>query len=527
MTSLMKAQFILQELAQLNVQNIILCPGGRNAPFVQLLSEPTVFKVQTFFDERAAGFYALGLSQKYERPVAVIVTSGTAVAELLPAVLEAEYTQTPLLIISADRPKRLRKTGSPQTIDQISFLKNDVELSLDLEDSENFKPLPSLSLRRPVHINVCLEEPLTARETSHVLFKGARCEPQQISLAKWNGVSMSPSNKEEALAVYQAFCQKTKSPLLLLSSLRSSEIPLVKKFLQTWRGLVYAEAPSGLREVVAPGSLISSDRMMSLAFQENWIDGVVRIGGVPTARFWRDMETNRCPVLSFSSLPFPGLSRGDFFHCEMSFLEQLPVSYFNIASHSALQKDKELFEKIEMLLKKYPLSEPNCMAQISKKIPKDHLVYVGNSLPLREWDQFASRHQSVAVRANRGVNGIDGQLSSALALADGGQPLTVIVGDLTALYDLNSLWAYAQNQTVQIFIINNQGGRIFERLFKMPLFYNQHQIDFSGWAQMWGLKYYRWPWPVWPESSAFIAEVLPDAQQTHSFWEEYDQLWRH
>ena len=514
MNSLQKAHTILAELAALHVQDIILCPGGRNAPFVQLLSGPTPFRVKTFFDERAAGFYALGLCQVQERPVAIITTSGTAVAELLPAVIEAEYTQLPLIVVSADRPRKLRGTGAPQTIDQLSFLKGHVEAALDLETAEEFAIplLDNFSLRRPLHLNVCFEEPLIDKNFSPLPLKVTRREATPI-LTK-NGESI---NK---------FLLAQRSTLLMISSLKRSEIPVVDEFLRRWTGAVYAESTSGLRERDHSGMLKSGDKILQYALKHRWFDSVLRIGGVPTARVWRDLEESQIPVLSVSSLPFPGMSRGEFVHGEMNLLKHVEIpSHLSMAS-DLMECDQKKAQQLLQLLQKYPHSEPTLIEKISAQTFAQDTVYIGNSLPIREWDLAASRKNPHAVRANRGVNGIDGQISSALAYTSDGSSLTIVVGDLTALYDMNALWALAKEAEVKIYVINNQGGRIFERLFNMPLFYNQHQLEFSGWAKMWNIPYVQWPTSNLPLEKTFIAEVVPSEQHTQSFWKEYGELWR-
>ncbi|MBY0315329.1 MAG: 2-succinyl-5-enolpyruvyl-6-hydroxy-3-cyclohexene-1-carboxylic-acid synthase [Bdellovibrionales bacterium] len=514
MNSLQKAQAILVELAALNVQDIILCPGGRNAPFVQLLSEPTPFRVKTFFDERAAGFFALGLCQVQERPVAIITTSGTAVAELLPAVIEAEYTQLPLIVVSADRPRKLRGTGAPQTIDQLSFLKGHVEAALDLETAEEFASplLEDFSLRRPLHLNVCFEEPLVDKNFSALPLKLSRREAKPILTE--NGARV------------QKFLFAQRSTLLILSSLKRSEIPWVDEFLSRWTGAVYAESTSGLRERDHAGMLKSGDKILQQALKHQLFDSVLRIGGVPTARVWRDFEESQIPVLSVSSLPFPGMSRGELVHGEMSLLKNVEIpSHLSMAS-DLIDNDHKKSQQLLQLIEKYPQSEPALIEKISTQTSSEDIVYIGNSLPIREWDLAASRKNPHAVRANRGVNGIDGQISSALAYTHDGRSLTIVVGDLTALYDMNALWALTKQAAVKIYVINNQGGRIFERLFNMPLFYNHHQLEFSGWAKMWNIPYVQWPNSALPKEKTFIAEVVPSVQQTQSFWKEYGELWR-
>lgn len=152
------AQKILLGLAKAGVAEIILCPGARNAPLVAALASSRGFKVHSFFEERAAGFFAIGRMQSTARPVAVCTTSGTAVAELLPAVIEADYQSLPLVVLSADRPVSYRGTGAPQTIIQPGLFSYYVGATWDL--SERSENLIFTLGQRPVHINVCFDEPL-------------------------------------------------------------------------------------------------------------------------------------------------------------------------------------------------------------------------------------------------------------------------------------------------------------------------------------------------------------------------------
>ena len=151
------AKKILECLKKNGVKEICLCSGARNAPFIQLLSEPSDFKVFRFFDERSAAFYALGKIKLSANAVAVITTSGTAVAELLPATIEAYYSGLPLVLVTADRPKSYRNSGAPQAIKQVGIFSHYVSQSWDLEVESEFDFKLNHS---PVHLNICFADPL-------------------------------------------------------------------------------------------------------------------------------------------------------------------------------------------------------------------------------------------------------------------------------------------------------------------------------------------------------------------------------
>ncbi len=152
------ATAVLESCAKFGVREIVLCAGARNAPFVKVLSESLQFRVYSFFEERSAAFFALGRMQALEQPVAVLTTSGTAASELLSACIEADYQRLPLVIITADRPKSYRGCGAPQTIVQTGLYSHYIEFSADIEGQ--WKKEIAATHSRPVHLNVCFDEPL-------------------------------------------------------------------------------------------------------------------------------------------------------------------------------------------------------------------------------------------------------------------------------------------------------------------------------------------------------------------------------
>ena len=507
--SIMKNAQIVQKSLEwmwsVGVREICLCPGGRNSPFVVSLEKESQFEVQCGFDERATGFFALGRAQNTRRPVAVIVTSGTAVAELFPAVMEAFYTQTPLVVISADRPRRMRGTGAPQTVEQVGLFNQYVEKCVDME--EEFV-LPAWSQSYAIHLNICFDEPLV---DGPVIWS----PPSS---------SESPSPRYSSLIDIQTswneFRKKSQRALVLVSTLATlDEREAVRAWLKRWSGWVYAEGTSGLREMPHPGMIVSGDRRVQQMLQKGEIDSVIRFGGVPTARAWRNLEALSVPVFSLSQRPFAGLSRGlSFFASLEQTLSQLAPPLFDEKFFiSSKEKDFQLAEQKQKLLNLYPQSEPGLFHQLSKEIAQDAKrgsVYVGNSLPIREWDGFAIREKEIPICANRGANGIDGQLSTALGFLQKQKTLWVILGDLTTLYDANALWFWQKSKDpLKLVVINNSGGKIFERLFQKKIFYNEHKIEFSDWARQWNFP------------QADLVEIVPSDEQTKAFWAQYDGLW--
>lgn len=517
MSNIKRAQQMLSWFKSWGVTDVCICPGGRNAPFVGVLEKHPSFSTVSAFDERAAGFFAFGRAFAQQRPSVVITTSGTAAAELLPSVIEAHYTQTPLIVVTADRPHALRGTGSPQVIEQTGLFGNYVELSYDLDWDQPWEP-PQWSGRRPLHVNIAFEEPLIDDELSfHLESERRPLLPQKSKL-----------DSDILGSLLQNFRSTTAVPLLIVGPLHPHEVAGVERLAQSWPGLIYAEGSSGLREKNNPRQLISSDKWLSRLLKNQQLSGILRVGGVPTLKLWRELEAADVPVVSLSSRPFAGLARGEFIECDLSQLPEVSLGEIAVdVMTSVLHQDLQLSVKKQELLQKYPLSEPALVRWMSEKIPPGDAIYMGNSLPIREWDDFATDQCARHLRVNRGANGIDGQLASALGMSSASEALTVILGDLTALYDNSSLWFKNQVQDLRVMIINNNGGRIFERLFQRDSFYNSHQVDFSAWAQMWGMNFHlvqARDFKNWTQTGVF--EILPDAQQTQCFWNEYDQIYR-
>jgi 2-succinyl-5-enolpyruvyl-6-hydroxy-3-cyclohexene-1-carboxylate synthase len=514
----------LEWLWSAGVREICLCPGGRNSPFVVALEKENPFQIHTGFDERAVGFYALGRAQKTQSPVAVIVTSGTAVAELLPAVMEAFYTRTPLVVISADRPRRMRGTGAPQTVEQVGIFTSYVEKCVDMEG--DFIE-PQWKQHTTMHLNICFDEPLldAEGETFQRPVAIPNTMPDTVT-GGWPPVSIAnnPSQEPkvpslEAEAAWMQFRKKSQRALVVVSTLTTSEIPVVRKWLARWPGWVYAEGTSGLREMPHPGMILSGDKRVQQMLSLGQVDSVIRFGGVPTARAWRNLEKLDIPVYSLSRRPFAGLSRGEFFcvHLEETLIKLTPPLFDEKYFESAKEKDSFYLQKRQELLARYPQSEPALVHSLSRQILADGnrgSVYVGNSLPIREWDGFATREAEILVQANRGANGIDGQLSTALGFLQPQKTLWVLLGDLTTLYDANALWFWQKTpHPLKLVVLNNSGGKIFERLYNKKIFYNEHRIHFEEWAKMWGL----------PKNDCI--ELVPSDEQTQQFWRDDDQLW--
>lgn len=499
---------VVDELSRFGVREFLVCAGARNAPFVKVLgSRPGVMH---FFDERAAGFFALGRARISKRPVAVVTTSGTAVAELVPSAIEAFYSGVPIVFVTADRPKKFRGSGAPQAIEQVGIFSHYSRETYDwdkIEDVENV----ALSEFGPTQINVCFDEPLLMQDETFAPVKGENSHELSV----------------------KEFFQQAKRPLVIVGALSSRVRSSVYEYLMHWRAPIYLEASSGLREAEAlsPYVLKCGSALLTADNFKMQFDSVVRFGGVPTTRLWRDLDNKLIdvPVLSVGENSFSGLAR--YKNAALSFNE-----FFNEKAKCSfdygqdiLATDKLFYENLENLWQEYAHSEPSFIRWLAQTIPPHSSVFLGNSLPIREWDMAAPYlDRKLDVRVNRGANGIDGLIATFLGSASVDRENWLILGDLSALYDLNALAFshYAANSRLRIVLVNNGGGQIFNRMFHDPNFLNSHQLEFANWAEMFGWGYLRVDArkDIVLPAGPMVIEVHPDAKATDDFWRAYEGL---
>jgi 2-succinyl-5-enolpyruvyl-6-hydroxy-3-cyclohexene-1-carboxylate synthase len=491
------ARMAITTCIALGVREFIVCSGTRNAALLACISSIPEVSIYNHPEERSAAFFALGRARKSQLPVAVVTTSGTAASELLSAAIEAYYQAVPLVFLTADRPLRFRGKGAPQAIDQPGLYGDYVNDSIcDWKQD------------RPLHINIPLEEPAAE---------------DLAKIQSWDSIAtMEPdtcNQVETDTLVLQDFLQGNADILVVLGCLPASWRAPVKEFLLRLKAPVIAEATSGLREDFPQ------------VFSKKAAGIVLRIGGVPTCRLWRELEANeKIPVFSVTPNGLPGLSR------QAGVIRSAKWSAISIPED--VQTIPTVDESPDALLSQYSLSEPAWIRRISEIIPKGSLVFLGNSQPVREWNLAASRRQlGLQCFANRGANGIEGNISTFLGLSEDEGEAWALVGDLTAIYDLASPWILNQlsGANRRIVIINNGGGRIFRRLSalegfsaaQMNLVENPHSLNFGGWAAMWNIPYRKVIDPsdlVDLPDGALIIELIPDSDQSEGFWKHWESI---
>lgn len=498
------AEHILAELIHRGVGQFVVCPGSRNAPLTHLLAASSYDPIYGF-EERSAGFFALGLARRTRSPVAIITTSGTAVGELLPAMMEAYYTSTPIIAVTADRPRRYRGTNAPQTAEQLGIFTLYSPFMYDVEGGERLS-LSEWDMKTPLHLNVCFEEPAPQEE---VVFL------PEVTLGDREEKLSSLSSLEKV----SGFLEKVSSPLVLVGAVAEEARQVVLDFLLKLKAPVYPEAISGLRE----NPLLDKIRLIEPKLTLH--DAVVRIGGVPTHRCWRDLESGVLPVMSITPYPFSGTPNGEVVCESLEPFFKAFSSYYDFGkAFFSPPSQEELLVSLENLFDEEPESEAALVHEISKRYPEEARIFLGNSLPIREWDLAASyKHPHADVWATRGLNGIDGQLSVFLGLADPLKLNLALVGDLTALYDLAAPWFSAASAPKKaIAIINNRGGQIFARKYNQPYMTSPHQLNFEPFAKMWNMPYTQWVSREGSLSWEGIIEVCPNPVASRRFWEKWE-----
>ncbi|RYD22931.1 MAG: 2-succinyl-5-enolpyruvyl-6-hydroxy-3-cyclohexene-1-carboxylic-acid synthase, partial [Verrucomicrobiaceae bacterium] len=517
MNSWQAAVDVVKNCLKAGVGEYVVCAGARNAALLEALARAEsagLVRVWRHFEERSAGFFALGRTMETSQPCAVITTSGTAVAELLPAIVEAHYQARPLVAITADRPEAFRGTGAPQTIEQPGIFGSHAWQG-SFEDWDG---------KQPLHLNAEFEEEFEPGEESFSSLKLGAFAPKKdrldvAALARWL--------REEHY----------KGIVVMIGGLEPDEREDVYHFCRDLGVPVVAEATSGLREALEGLSIHDADRVM----KAHPPGKVLRLGEVPSGRFWRDLENlPQVSVYSVCRNGLPGLAReSNVLRGTLSRvipalgtieLADDALDYLPGASRRA--------NRIDELLEIYPDSEPALLRTLSHYASIGGGIFLGNSMPIREWNLFSQWARPVpSVRANRGANGIDGQVSTWLGWSADVSETWAIVGDLTALYDLAAPFVLEQINCEGrvLVVINNGGGKIFERLPRLQTMSpraaewmtNPQTADLSGLATLWNMDHVRVRTvddfdKFESGEKTLLLEIVPDEAQTAAFWAAWD-----
>ena len=524
------ADLIVEELLRTGVSYVVIAPGSRNSPLVAAFARNHRIKPVVHFDERGGAFHAVGYGRGTRKPAAVVCTSGTAAAELLPAVIEASRGFVPLLLLTADRPPELRHCGANQTIDQVKLFGGAVRWFFDVPcPAESIPPQAVLTLvdqavyravgspPGPVHLNCMFREPLAPTGPKKDF------SPYLAPVRSWlsgdgpfTHYSPKRSDSSAAAAEVLRLLEECERGLLVFGELAGESQRRSARLLA--RRMAWPALPdilSGLRlgGSIPPFIPLFEHLVECKSFRESCRpDSVLQIGGPLVSKaFGRWMDSVR-PSKYLLVADHP--ERQDPEHLVTHRFEVDParfcdalaalwpcrstepwLGFWQRAEEAACRViSREVWETDR-------LSEPWVIWAVSRHIGAEHFLFFGNSLPIRQAGLFADRSGSAPrVGANRGASGIDGIVASAsgMAAAFGAQG-TVVLGDLSMLHDLNSLaLVHKLALPLTLVVINNHGGGIFSLLpvseckdIFDTFWVAPHSYSFEGVCRQFGIRYER------------------------------------
>lgn len=506
---------LIDQLVCQGVQDFCLAPGSRSTPLVLAVANHPTARSHIHFDERGLGFYALGCAKASKKPTVLIVTSGTAVGNLLPAVMEAKHGCIPLILLTADRPPELRDCGANQSCNQVNIFGSYVHWQIDLPCPDDFFSIKSLSTtiaqaiyyaQGPVHLNCMFREPLSS---SHKL-------PDALSSVHYTRASLTPTS--EAIQHYATTLKEYTNGVLIATEAAPVESVIALAERLNWP--IFPDILSPLRAVDHP--LVISYFDLILKTTAYSFEAAVQIGERFVSKALLQTLEKSPPkfYLQISEKPH----RFDPSHiinhrmqsdlpsfCQMLTLELTPS---NTTSHLTFWQERQ-FYTAKMLdgyfLEQTELSEP-AIAHFLKQ--KKSALFLGNSMPIRDANCYLPL-TSGPIFANRGLSGIDGNIATACGIATHTHT-TALLGDLSFLHDLNSLALLAKAPyPCTLIIINNQGGGIFSFLpldqpeaIKETYFATTHEISFAAAAKLFSLPYYA------PQDLSSLKKIL--SQSSHS-----------
>ncbi|MBA3235231.1 MAG: 2-succinyl-5-enolpyruvyl-6-hydroxy-3-cyclohexene-1-carboxylic-acid synthase [Chloroflexi bacterium] len=494
---------IVAALVDAGVVDVIVCPGSRSTPLALAGRANPGLRVRVMLDERAAGYFALGLARASRRPVAVVVTSGTAVANLLPSVVEASLARVPLVLLTADRPPELRDRGAPQTIDQARIFGGHVrwynELPLLDGAAATNRHVRSVVGRAvamarggpagPVHLNIPFREPLIPDSALGPLI--TTDERGGAAGAFTAVVGARARLSEPDLADLAARIGSVQRGLIVAGSQDDPDLPPALTRLAAVTGFPIAADPlSGVRCGPHDRSLVLS-HADHLVRPGPWRDAhlpdlVLRFGATPTSKPLNTLLTATTPTQIVLDADHawsePALIPTTFIQADATATALGLADLFEATRPQAIESagpwalewleadraaDRALFDWLATVTERGEAFEGLPFALLAALLPDGALLWAGNSMPVRDLDDWLTGGgRAIRPLSNRGANGIDGVVSTALgsAAAEVG-PVVLVVGDVSFLHDLNALVAAKlHGLSATIVLVDNDGGGIFSFL---------------------------------------------------------------
>jgi 2-succinyl-5-enolpyruvyl-6-hydroxy-3-cyclohexene-1-carboxylate synthase len=491
------ASAFVEELARCGVRHAAIAPGSRSSPLALALLRAPAIEATTVVDERSAGFFALGAGQATGTPAVVVCTSGTAAANLHPAVCEADQAGVPLLVLTSDRPPELRDIGAGQTIDQLKLYGEAVrwfcEVGTHEADDAGLLQLRSVACRAfaaargdtrpgPVHLNLSWRDPLgpeprdgDVTATSSLALDGRGERPLHAVI--------SPTPAADA-HLLEELCDRIRSaPRGLIVAGRRPEAKSVDSLATLARATGYpilAEPTSQLRLGPHDRSLVvwAYEPIARARPQSLEPELVLRFGDLPTCKPLREWlagldGTRQIVVEAGGAWNEPSRRAETIVRADPATLAADAAERLNGAAEpgwaaSWLEAANAAAAAIESTLASLDeLTEPGAHAALGRTYADGDLVYTASSMPIRDQEAFLPTGPAeVRFLSNRGANGIDGLISSGIgAAAATGRPTWIVTGDLGLFHDMNALALLRHVSTpVRVVVLDNGGGGIFEFL---------------------------------------------------------------
>ena len=512
----------ISELVQTGVKDVVVSPGSRSTPIAMVMAEHPDLRLHIHVDERSAAFFALGISKASKKPTVLLCTSGTAAANYFPAIAEAKISRVPLVVLTADRPHELRDVGAPQTIDQMHLYGNHVKWFVEMAPPEHSDEMiryartvcaraVATSLQAPsgpVHLNFPLREPLIPLLDHESLFEQKERVEGYVQIQQ-----ATMSLRDHEFDMYAELLCSSQKGIIVCGQIDDQDFSKqVVELSEKLQFPILADPLSQLRSGDHNGNMIIDTYGTFLrnekAKRKLQPDLIIRFGAMPVSKvltlFLKENFAARQIVVDGGvGWRDPAMLSTEMVYCKESIFcqeigKRVDEKRTSTYSNDWIKINHATKDILTVMNKNENLSEGKLFYQLEELLPEDSTIFVGNSMPIRDLDSFFHFNQKrFHVMANRGANGIDGTISTALGAATIKQPFYLILGDLTFFHDMNGLVAAKLQQlNITILLINNNGGGIFsflpqashpnhfERLFGTPL-----DLDFSLAVEMYGGRF--------------------------------------
>lgn len=473
--STLLARVIVRQIIEAGVTDVVISPGSRNAPlslaFYQA-ADKGLISLHVRIDERTAAFFALGIAKATGRPVPILCTSGTAVANYHPAVLEASHTNLPLLVLTADRPASLRKTGANQTTEQARIFGKAVRYFADISGTAFPMELPFYSLQTgPVHLNIQFDEPLVGDNDTDWL--------NQITATQPPHFKVKPPKTLHS--------KSTRGVLVIGHDRGGLAAADVRAFAETLNWPTITEDPLTFEGAVPHASIFLTH---PAAVNDLAPDTAIIIGRTTLSRSINALiKTARYEIVIDPRLATVDADR--VAHQKFFALPELEVATPDENYRARWEKYSQ--QAAQVIAKISEWSEPVIAREIAEGIADGVALYIASSRPIRDIEGFAKPRTGIETYANRGLAGIDGNISTALGIASQRKRTIAVMGDLAFLHDLTGLLC-DEPINLTIFVVNNDGGGIFSTLAQRgvagfeKVFGTPHGRDLTAIAKSMGIQ---------------------------------------